>query len=131
MRSARNRYSFVPAIRAPLDYALYIAFFPQLLAGPIVRAERFFGELYNWRRPSADGVLRGIGEIALGLVKKTAIADQLATVADAYFRDPSAHPFVTSERRRSVKPDTGSGRVWHGDAPWVERIDGLTRLTGR
>ena len=79
------------AIRAPLDYALYIAFFPQLLAGPIVRAARFFGELYGWSRPNADEVLRGIGEIALGLVKKVAIADQLATVADAYFRDPSAY----------------------------------------
>jgi alginate O-acetyltransferase complex protein AlgI len=79
------------AIRAPLDYALYIAFFPQLLAGPIVRAERFFGELYGWHRPNADELLRGIGEIALGLVKKMAIADQLARVADAYFRDPSAY----------------------------------------
>jgi alginate O-acetyltransferase complex protein AlgI len=81
----------IRAVRAPLDYALYIAFFPQLLAGPIVRAQRFFGELYDWRRPNADEVLRGIGEIALGLVKKAAIADQLAVVADAYFRDPAAH----------------------------------------
>jgi alginate O-acetyltransferase complex protein AlgI len=80
------------AIRDPIDYALYIAFFPQLLAGPIVRAERFFGELYGWRRPNADEVLRGIGEIALGLVKKTVIADQLATIADAYFRASAAHP---------------------------------------
>ena len=80
------------AIRDPLDYALYIAFFPQLLAGPIVRAERFFGELYGWRRPNAGEVLRGFGEIALGLVKKTVIADQLATVADAYFGAAAAHP---------------------------------------
>ncbi len=82
----------IRAIRAPLDYALYIAFFPQLLAGPIVRAERFFGELYGWRKPGADAVLRAAGEIALGLVKKVAIADQLAGVADAYFRAPAAHP---------------------------------------
>jgi D-alanyl-lipoteichoic acid acyltransferase DltB (MBOAT superfamily) len=80
------------AIRSPLDYALYIAFFPQLLAGPIVRAERFFGELYGWRRPNADEALRGIGEIALGLVKKTVVADQLATIADAYFGASAAHP---------------------------------------
>lgn len=82
----------VLAIRDPIDYALYIAFFPQLLAGPIVRAERFFGELYGWRKPNADEVQRGIGEIALGLVKKTVIADQLATIADAYFRASGAHP---------------------------------------
>ena len=82
----------IKAVRAPLDYALYIAFFPQLLAGPIVRAKRFFDELYGWRRPSGDAVLRGLGEIALGLIKKAAIADQLATVADAYFANPGAHP---------------------------------------
>ena len=80
------------AMRKPLDYALYIAFFPQLLAGPIVRAGRFFGELANWVRPGADDVLRGLGEIALGLFKKTAIADQFATLSDAYFAAPAAHP---------------------------------------
>ncbi len=79
------------AIHKPLDYALYIAFFPQLLSGPIVRAKRFFGELYQWKAPDADAVMRGVGEIALGLFKKTAIADQLATVADAYFRAPAEH----------------------------------------
>jgi len=82
----------IKAVRSPLDYALYIAFFPQLLAGPIVRAKRFFGELYNWQRPGGDAVLRGLAEIALGLVKKSAIADQLAGVADAYFANPAAHP---------------------------------------
>jgi alginate O-acetyltransferase complex protein AlgI len=80
------------AIRKPLDYALYIAFFPQLLAGPIVRAGRFFGELATWVRPGSDDVLRGVGEIALGLFKKTAIADQFATFSDAYFANPAAQP---------------------------------------
>jgi alginate O-acetyltransferase complex protein AlgI len=84
----------LPAVRKPFAYALYIAFFPQLLAGPIVRAQRFFGELNNWRRPGSDDVLRGIGEIALGLFKKTAIADQVAAVSDAYFAAPAAHPGV-------------------------------------
>ena len=82
----------LPAMRKPVDYALYIAFFPQLLAGPIVRAGRFFGELGGWVVPGGDDVLRGLGEIALGLFKKTAIADQFAGLSDAYFANPAAQP---------------------------------------
>jgi alginate O-acetyltransferase complex protein AlgI len=80
------------AVRNPLDYALYLAFFPQLLAGPIVRAATFFGELWNWRAPSSAAVERGLGEIVLGLAKKGVLADRFAPVADAYFASPSAHP---------------------------------------
>ena len=38
-------------ITNPIDYALFISFFPQLVAGPIVRAREFFGDLYHWQRP--------------------------------------------------------------------------------
>ncbi len=79
-------------VRDPLDYALYLAFFPQLLAGPIVRAQRFFGELWNWRRPNSRAIARGLVEIAIGLLKKSALADRFAPVADAYFGNVGAHP---------------------------------------
>ncbi len=80
------------AVRDPLDYALYIAFFPQLLAGPIVRASVFFGELWQGRRPESAAVVRGLGEIAIGLFKKGVLADRFAPVADAYFGALPAHP---------------------------------------
>ena len=80
------------AIRNPVDYALFIAFFPQLVAGPIVRARNFFGDLYHWKPPSADDVSRGIFLMALGLTKKMAFADQFAVVANSYFNDVAAHP---------------------------------------
>jgi alginate O-acetyltransferase complex protein AlgI len=82
MRAARN----------PFDYALFLAFFPQLLSGPIVRAELFFAELFAWRRPSAHDVMYGLARIAFGLVKKTAIADQFAAISDSYFGSIAAHP---------------------------------------
>jgi alginate O-acetyltransferase complex protein AlgI len=82
----------MPAMRNPFDYALFLAFFPQLLAGPIVRAELFFAELFAWRRPSASDVTYGLARIAFGLLKKTAIADQFAAVSDAYFGSVAAHP---------------------------------------
>jgi len=79
-------------VRNVVDYALYIAFFPQLVAGPIVRARDFFADLYNWRAPAQKEQLRGVLLTVFGLVKKVAIADQFARIADAYFRDPAAHP---------------------------------------
>ncbi len=75
-----------------IDYALFISFFPQLVAGPIVRAREFFGDLYNWRRPSSDEVLRGLLLVILGLAKKMVMADQFAQIANSYFRDVTTHP---------------------------------------
>ena len=36
-----------------IDYALFVAFFPQLVAGPIVRAREFFHDLWNWKAPNS------------------------------------------------------------------------------
>jgi D-alanyl-lipoteichoic acid acyltransferase DltB (MBOAT superfamily) len=75
------------AVRSPIDYALFICFFPQLVAGPIVRARTFFRDYFNWRPPSADDVSNGIFLLTLGLTKKMAFADQFAKVANRYFSD--------------------------------------------
>jgi alginate O-acetyltransferase complex protein AlgI len=79
-------------ITNPIDYALFISFFPQLVAGPIVRAREFFGDLYHWKRPSSDDVLRGLLLLLLGLAKKMVMADQFAQIANGYFQDMSKHP---------------------------------------
>jgi len=76
----------------PIDYALFISFFPQLVAGPIVRAREFFGDLYHWQRPGSSDILNGLLLVFLGLAKKMAVADQLAQVANVYFKDVTAHP---------------------------------------
>ena len=78
-------------IRSPVDYALFIAFFPQLVAGPIVRAREFFGNFYAWRAPENLEQLRGVLLVVLGLAKKMAFADQFAQIADIYFSHPMAH----------------------------------------
>jgi D-alanyl-lipoteichoic acid acyltransferase DltB (MBOAT superfamily) len=79
-------------ITNPIDYALFISFFPQLVAGPIVRAREFFGDLYHWQRPSTDDALRGLLLVFLGLAKKMVMADQFAQIANAYFKDASKQP---------------------------------------
>jgi D-alanyl-lipoteichoic acid acyltransferase DltB (MBOAT superfamily) len=82
------------AIRNVVDYALYIAFFPQLVAGPIVRAHDFFKDLYHWRAPSGEELNRGALLVLFGLTKKMALADPFALIADRYFGSLAAHPGV-------------------------------------
>ena len=80
------------AIRRPLDYALFIAFFPQLVAGPIVRAHDFFADLYNWQQPSTSDIKRGCYLVVMGLTKKVALADNFALVSDKYFGSVATQP---------------------------------------
>lgn len=79
-------------VRQPWDYALFLAFFPQLVAGPIVRAKYFFADLWDWKAPDAEQVSRGILLVVLGLVKKMAFADQFAKVSDGYFGNVAGQP---------------------------------------
>ena len=69
----RGKY---PAERNLLNFALYISFFPQLIAGPIVRYEDISRELKE-RRISIDGFADGAFRFILGLGKKVLIADRL------------------------------------------------------
>ena len=42
------------AVRNPIDYALFIAFFPHLIAGPIIRARQFISQIWSWRPPGGN-----------------------------------------------------------------------------
>jgi alginate O-acetyltransferase complex protein AlgI len=79
-------------VHSIVDFALYVAFFPQLVAGPIVRASYFLPQLADWRRPSQYKVSEGVGLILLGLVKKMVFADQFGAVADQYFSGVASNP---------------------------------------
>jgi len=81
-----------PAITSYVDYALFVAFFPQLVAGPIVRARQFFVDYFNWRPPTGEEWQRGFALILTGYVKKLICADQFALVADRYYTNPAAIP---------------------------------------
>jgi alginate O-acetyltransferase complex protein AlgI len=66
------------------DLALYIAFFPQLIAGPIVRYNTIVKYLQN-RRHSISMAAHGVRRFIIGLGKKIIIANPLGEVADAIF----------------------------------------------
>jgi alginate O-acetyltransferase complex protein AlgI len=80
------------AIRSYVDYALFVAFFPQLVAGPIVRAHEFFGNYFQWKKPTGEEWQRAVAMILTGYVKKLVCADQFALVADSYFMNPASTP---------------------------------------
>lgn len=69
-------------------YALFVSYFPHLLAGPIVRAGQFLPQLKKQIEITPDGLKLGITLIAWGFFKKILIADNLAPVVSGTFADP-------------------------------------------
>lgn len=69
------------------NLALYISFFPQLIAGPIVRYKTVEDEILH-RKINQDDVLYGIRRFIIGLGKKVIIANQFALYADSIFSSP-------------------------------------------
>ncbi len=76
------------ALRNPIDYALYISFFPQSIAGPIVRYHDVNTQLTD-RRVTLDLFASGVQKFVLGLGKKMLLANVLAGPADAIFALPT------------------------------------------
>lgn len=69
--------------------AVYIAFFPKLLAGPIERAPAFLSQLATPVTLDRIGIITGVQMIVWGLFKKVVIADRLAVFVDAGFTNPA------------------------------------------
>ncbi|RLJ36200.1 D-alanyl-lipoteichoic acid acyltransferase DltB (MBOAT superfamily) [Litoreibacter meonggei] len=72
-----------------LDFALFVAFFPQLVAGPIERARNLLPNIALPRTLSWDAVGRGAVLCLLGLIKKVVIADAIAPSVNAVYANPS------------------------------------------
>lgn len=68
----------------PLNTALYISLFPQLIAGPIVRYETVAEEIFS-RKETVSDFSRGIKRFIIGLAKKVIISNSVAIIADKTF----------------------------------------------
>ena len=80
----------IPAERSRVDFFTYIALFPHLIAGPIVRYADI-GPQLKARGRTLQGMTLGLRLFALGLAQKLLLADQLAPLADAVFAaDPAS-----------------------------------------
>ncbi|WP_188362502.1 MBOAT family O-acyltransferase [Flavobacterium orientale] len=85
--------------RTFLDFALYVTFFPQLVAGPIVRAKDLISQFYEEKKATANQFIWGLFLLTVGLFQKIVLADTLlSTTADDVF---------------------GSNKLLHGVDAWV------------
>jgi len=75
-----------------VDFALYLSFFPHLIAGPIVRAGELVPQFASPRDPFTIEFVRAFGLISGGLIKKVLIADPIAAqLVDPVFGSPALH----------------------------------------
>jgi alginate O-acetyltransferase complex protein AlgI len=82
--------------RSLLDFSLYVAFFPQLVAGPIVRARQFLPQCAEPKWATRAQFAWGLNLLILGLFSKCVLADKVfRPVADAVFQ-PNVHPDTMS-----------------------------------
>ncbi|MDH5503735.1 MAG: MBOAT family protein [Acidimicrobiia bacterium] len=77
-------------LRNPIDFAMYVALFPQLIAGPIVRFHELSQQIVG-RFTTRDDLALGAIRFAHGLVKKVVVADGVAVIADAAFAARPGH----------------------------------------
>lgn len=81
-----------------IDYALFITFFPQLIAGPIVRHDEMFPQFADkdrWRIKHENIALGG-SIFIMGLFKKVVLADNLSLLSDVGFASPTSLTFMES-----------------------------------
>jgi alginate O-acetyltransferase complex protein AlgI len=69
-------------------YALYVMFYPQLVAGPIERPQNILHQFYEEKKFDYENMRRGLILIAWGLVKKVVIADRLALFVNQVYTQP-------------------------------------------
>ena len=74
-----------------VDLSMYISFFPQLVAGPIVRASDFLPQMEEDRPMTRENLVEGLQIFLFGLIKKIVIADRLAVCVDAVFASPMGY----------------------------------------
>jgi alginate O-acetyltransferase complex protein AlgI len=77
--------------RSLMDYATFVTFFPELIAGPIVRASIFLPQMTRRIGPRMDRIAIGASLFLLGLTKKVVIADRLAVPVDRVFAQPALY----------------------------------------
>ncbi|EMF80461.1 putative alginate O-acetyltransferase AlgI [Leptospira weilii serovar Topaz str. LT2116] len=77
--------------RSLFQFGLFLSFFPQLVAGPIIRAQDMlhqFLENYTYKK---ENLLPGIRQLSWGLFKKTFVADPISLTVDPVFANPGAY----------------------------------------
>jgi len=80
----------IPPAPSLRDYLTFASFFPQLVAGPIVRPRYFLPQLESCRSVSVNDVKNMLYLFLLGYIKKACIADNISPMVDRYFLHPAS-----------------------------------------
>lgn len=75
----------------PVNFLLFITFFPRMVAGPIIRAKNFLPQLSRRTHLSWPRVQLGMEYVMMGLFKKIAIADRMACLVDPVYQSPQQY----------------------------------------
>jgi alginate O-acetyltransferase complex protein AlgI len=78
-----------------INYATFVTFFPELIAGPIVRGSVFLPQMTRDIGPARERMVSGLTLFGQGLIKKLLFADRLATIADPIFGNPALYAPAT------------------------------------
>ena len=76
-------------------YALYVMFYPQLVAGPIERPQNLLHQFYEKHELNYDNVVSGLKMILWGFFQKLVVADRLSIYVDAVYNNPENHSGLT------------------------------------
>ena len=86
----------IPVVKGLRDYLMFSSFFPQLVAGPIVRPKYFVPQMASLRHVTLDDVKNMMYLFLLGYVKKVCIADNISPYVDQVFNHPAAYTAFAS-----------------------------------
>ncbi len=118
----RGEASFIPF----REYTLFKSFFPQLVAGPIVRVPQLLPQLRALPTPKAGDLAHGLSLFAMGFFKKIVVADRCAPFIDRVFYDPSIH-----SRQSLVVAALGySVQIWADFSGYTDMGRGCARMLG-
>ncbi|TGK18602.1 MBOAT family protein [Leptospira fluminis] len=81
----------IPAEKSFLRFALFVSFFPQLVAGPIVTAKTFLPQMETEKKLENIPFRRAIRFFLLGYFKKVVLSDNVSPISDLIFKNPEAY----------------------------------------
>ena len=117
----------IRACRDPVAYGLFVAFFPKLVAGPILRPRELLPQIEQPRmRPDGERVLSALGLLLWGLVKKVVIADTLAQLANEIYSRPGSQ----SGLGLAVGTLCFAGQIYGDFSGYTDMARGAARLLG-
>ena len=109
-----------------LDFALYVSFFPQLVAGPIVRASEFLPQLQRSPKWSSRRFYAGAQQMLRGAIKKVILADRLAEMVDVVFAGPDLYSGFTL----MIAALAYAGQIYYDFSGYSDLAIGAAKMMG-